>query len=142
MRKQNVSLAIRTAGIWLLLAAVLSVGAALVMAPRWIMEGEVRSAMRADGLTGRGELLWRGQLPGRFDGGTDYVTVLEEDGRLYAGWLETYEGRHAVLIIRGGGAAPPSAADGPQYTLTLRDGTEAAVGQNGWTLYRTGGEAG
>lgn len=101
MRKRYVSLGLRTARNWLLLAAVLALGTALLMAPRWIMEGELRSAMREDGLTGQGELLWRGEVAGLFDGGTDYMIVLEEDDRLYAGLLETYEGRPYVRVLRG-----------------------------------------
>jgi len=106
MRRRNLSLALRTAGIWLLLAAVLVLGAAALLAPRWIMEGELRDAMRADGLTGRGELLWRGEVPGYADGGTDYMIVREEAGRLYAARLETYEGRPWVCVLRGGEAEP------------------------------------
>jgi len=106
MRKHNFSLALRTAGIWLLLAAVLALGAAAALAPRWIMKGKLRAAMRADGLTGRGELPWRGEVPGYNDGGTDYMVVREEAGQLYAVRLETYEGRPYVCVLRGEEAEP------------------------------------
>jgi len=106
MRKHNFSLALRTAGIWLLLAAVLALGAAALLAPRWIMEWELRAAMRADGLTSRGELLWQGEVPGYADGGTDYMIVREEAGRLYAARLETYEGRPYICVLQGGEAEP------------------------------------
>jgi len=99
MRRRNLSLALRTAGVWLLLAAVLALGASALLAPRWIMESRLRTAMRADGLTGRGELLWQGQVPSLF--GTAYMTVVEEDGQLYAGRLETYEGRPYVTVLQG-----------------------------------------
>lgn len=101
MKKHNLSLGLRTARNLVLLAAVLALGAALLFAPRWMMEGRLRAAMRSDGLTGQGELLWRGEVAGLYDGGMDYMIVLEEDGRLYAGRLESYEGRPYICVLRG-----------------------------------------
>lgn len=95
---KSFSLGLRTARNLLLLAAVLALGAALLFTPRWIMEGRLRSAMREDGLTGQGELLWRGQIP--FPYGGAYMAVLEEAGRLYVGWLESYEARPYTAVRR------------------------------------------
>ena len=96
MKKHNLSLGLRTARNLVLLAAVLALGAALLFAPRWMMEGRLRELMRMDYLTGRSEVLWRGQTP--FPYGGAYMTVLGQNGRIYAGWLESYEGRPYTII--------------------------------------------
>lgn len=98
MRKRNLSLGLRTARNLVLLAAVLSLGAALLFAPRWMMEGRLRERMRMDYLTGRSKVLWRGQTS--FPYGGAYMTVLEQNGQIYAGWLESYEARPYVVVRR------------------------------------------
>lgn len=110
MKRHSFSLRLRTVRNLLLLAAVLALGAALLFTPRWIMEGRLRSAMREDGLSGRGELLWRGQIP--FPYGGAYMSVVEEAGRLYVGWLESYESRPYTAVRRCG------LAEGTAVTLT------------------------
>lgn len=106
MRKRNLSLGLRAARNLVLLGAVLALGAALLCAPRWMMEGRLRELMRMDYLTGRSEVLWRGQTS--FPYGGAYMTVLEQNGRIYAGWLESYEARPYVVIRRCEAAGEPS----------------------------------
>lgn len=106
MRKRNLSLGLRTARNLVLLGAVLALGAALLFMPRWQMEGRLRERMRMDYLTGRGEVLWRGQTP--FPYGGAYMTVLEQNGQIYAGWLESYEARPYVVIRQCETAGGPS----------------------------------
>lgn len=123
MRKRNASLALRTARNLALLAGVLALGAALLLAPRWQMEGQLRAGMRADGLTGRGELLWRGSVS--FPYGPAYMTVLEEDGRIYAGRLESYEGRPYAAVRR---------CEAPEKPAVTLAGYDVFVSGDSWTL--------
>jgi hypothetical protein len=104
MKKRNLPLGLRTARRLLLLGAVLALGAALLFVPRWMTEGRVREAMREDCLTG-GEVLWRGRVP--FPYGGAYMTVLEQNGQLYAGWLESYEGRPYIVVRQRETAGEP-----------------------------------
>ena len=104
MKKRNLSLGLRTARNLFLLGAVLALGAALFLAPRWMTEGRVREAMREDYLTG-GEVLWRGRVP--FPYGGAYMTVLEQNGQLYAGWLESYEDRPYIVVRQRETAGEP-----------------------------------
>lgn len=121
MGKRYVSLAARTARKWLLLAGVLALGGALLLTPRWLMEGRVRTAMRKDGLTSQGELLWRGQVA--YPYGLAYVTVRGEAGWIYAGRLETYESRPYTIVQRY------QTPEGPLVTLVGYDVFTSGSGQ-------------
>lgn len=111
MRKRNFSLGLRTARNLILLAGVLALGAVLPRVPQWQTEGQLRAEMRSNGLTGQGELLWRGQVP-FYMGTSAYMVVQEEDGQIYASRLESYEGRPHVSVSRC------EALEGPTVTLT------------------------
>lgn len=98
-RRHNWSLGWRTAGYALLLAVLLA-GAALIFAfPFLKLRWELYSAMGSDGLTGRGTVLWKGEIDG--PDGPSRIILCQEEDRVYQASLTSYEGRPYIFVYSG-----------------------------------------
>lgn len=99
--------------------AALTVGA--VRFPVWKADRFVRASMRAHGLSGEAPVLWEGDV---YTGtGYQQVRLYAEGNQIYAGWIDSYEGRLYVRAVRGALPEGPVAAPiSPELSWTaVRD---------------------
>lgn len=107
-KKYHVPLELRVARNLLILAAMAALIVGIVRFPDWKEERFVRASMRAHGLSGDAPVLWKGDVYT----GTGYqeVCLYTEDSRIYASWIEFYEGRAYVRAFGGSLPEGPAAA--------------------------------
>ena len=95
-KKRPIPLKLRVAGNLLLLAAMAALAVGMFRLPHWILEGQLRAAQAAAGLTGQGELLWEG----RTCNGMSWreTAVQMEGGTLFVSWQDRYEGGYSFPV--------------------------------------------
>ena len=98
-RRRNWPLGWRTAGYALLLAGLLTAAALIFAFPFLKLRRELYQTMRSDGLTGRGTVLWEGEIQG--PGGPSRSILCQEEDRVYQASLTFYEQRPYILVYSG-----------------------------------------
>ena len=117
-RKHYVPLGLRVVRNLLILTAMAALTVAMVRFPMWKEDRFVRDSMRAHGLTGKTPVLWKGDVcVGR---SKLKMRLYAEDDQIYAGWIESYEGRAYVRAYRGRLPEGPAVAPiSPELTWTM-----------------------
>lgn len=83
----------------LILAAMAAFIVGVVRFPAWKRDQFVRACMRAHDLTGDAPILWKGNVC--VGGGGLEVRLYAEGDQIYAGWIESYEGRPYIRVSEG-----------------------------------------
>ena len=127
VNKKPLSLGRRVLFSGLLAGLMVAVLVGTLAFPQWKLHQELRTLMAAHGETGTGQLLWQGRMKG-YTG--KYTTLLRRGGgRLYLGWLASYEGRPGIQVFSG------SLPEEPAVTLLLNDiyaVTDMPYGRMAW----------
>lgn len=98
-KKRYVPLRLRVVGNLLILAAMAALTVGAIRFPAWKQDRYIRASMRAHGLSGEASVLWKGDIC--VGGSKHNMRLYAEDDRIYASWIEFYEGRAYVRAYGG-----------------------------------------